>query len=175
MRQVLKGWAENEFKTDPQLNLIPTLYNKLRSEGYEFPSTTEKPKSKLSLPKDPNVVSSQQEEDDLAKAIELSLKETKGSPKNHGNSAADGSAGAAGASSSAYVSFVFDFCCFLHSLLLFFAFFLTFFALTNCSHLYIHLLRPLHPRKPLHKPRCSKLSRARYVPCMILKLPRKMS
>lgn len=32
----LKKWAEGDFKTDPQLNLIPSLYNKLKNEGYDF-------------------------------------------------------------------------------------------------------------------------------------------
>ncbi|XP_031623780.1 signal transducing adapter molecule 1 [Contarinia nasturtii] len=74
MRISLKKWAENEFKMDPQLNLIPSLYQKLKSEGADFSDTTiETPKPVVS--KDPNVVSSQQEEDDIAKAIELSLKE----------------------------------------------------------------------------------------------------
>lgn len=36
-------------------------------------------RSAASLPKDPNVVSNQQEEDDIAKAIQLSLQENKSS------------------------------------------------------------------------------------------------
>lgn len=39
------------------------------------------PVRKVSLSKDPNVVQSQEEEDQLVKAIELSLKETSGSPR----------------------------------------------------------------------------------------------
>lgn len=79
MRVSLKKWAENEFKTDSQLNLIPTLYQKLKSEGYEFSDVVSPPvKSQPVLSKDPNVVSSQQEEDDIAKAIELSLKDKDG-------------------------------------------------------------------------------------------------
>lgn len=35
----------------------------------------------MSLSKDPNVVQSQEEEDQIVKAIELSLKETSGSPR----------------------------------------------------------------------------------------------
>lgn len=49
------------------------------------------------LSKDPNVVQSQEEEDQIVKAIELSLKETSGSPRSS-------SAAAAGASSSLYPS-----------------------------------------------------------------------
>lgn len=78
MRISLKKWAENEFKTDHQLNLIPSLYMKLKDEGADFSDNLiETPKS---VPKDPNVVSSQQEEDDIAKAIELSLREKKEIP-----------------------------------------------------------------------------------------------
>ncbi|XP_054742688.1 signal transducing adapter molecule 1 isoform X1 [Anastrepha obliqua] len=89
MRQLLKNWAENDFKSDPELNLIPSLYNKLRHEGFDFSNLNEKPPksaTKITALKDPNVVSSQQEEDDIAKAIELSLKETKSSPKHQSSS-----------------------------------------------------------------------------------------
>lgn len=80
MKVSLKKWAETEFKSDPQLNLIPSLYQKLRQEGQDFhDNTAATPKSQPVLSKDPNVVSSQQEEDDIAKAIELSLKITKSS------------------------------------------------------------------------------------------------
>ncbi|XP_043497058.1 signal transducing adapter molecule 1 isoform X1 [Polistes fuscatus] len=74
---LLKKWAEGDFKTDPQLNLIPSLYNKLRNEGLDFSSLSEIPKRSNILSKDPNVVTNSQEEEDLAKAIELSLKENK--------------------------------------------------------------------------------------------------
>ncbi|XP_063702330.1 signal transducing adapter molecule 1 [Culicoides brevitarsis] len=81
LRLSLKKWAEGDFKSDPQLNLIPSLYMKLKSEGYDFSEGSQPQKKTVELSKDPNVVSSQQEEDDIAKAIELSLKETKNSPK----------------------------------------------------------------------------------------------
>ncbi|XP_002074287.2 signal transducing adapter molecule 1 [Drosophila willistoni] len=83
MCQVLKNWAENDFKGDPQLTLIPSLFLKLRLDGYDFRNLNEKIAGKapvekaVSLSKDPNVVNSQQEEDDIAKAIELSLKDNK--------------------------------------------------------------------------------------------------
>ncbi|XP_037038759.1 signal transducing adapter molecule 2 isoform X2 [Bradysia coprophila] len=84
----LKKWAESEFKSDPQLNLIPSLYQKLKEEGQDFTdNTTTQVKVPVALSKDPNVVSSQQEQDDIAKAIELSLKESKsGSPKTFSSS-----------------------------------------------------------------------------------------
>ena len=39
------------------------------------------PSKRQQIPKDPNVVSSQQEEDDIAKAIQMSLQETKATPQ----------------------------------------------------------------------------------------------
>lgn len=113
MRQVLKNWAENDFKNDPELNLIPSLYAKLRSDGYDFSNLGEKSSAKsaaakaaaATLAKDPNVVSSQQEEDDIAKAIELSLKENKGSsPKQQTQQSSGATATAASTTSSAYPS-----------------------------------------------------------------------
>ncbi|XP_017059305.1 signal transducing adapter molecule 1 [Drosophila ficusphila] len=106
MRQVLKNWAENDYKNDRELDLIPALYATLRQEGYDFKNLGDKASKTVAekaaaLPKDPNVVSSQQEEDDIAKAIELSLKENKGSPKT--GSAA--SAGTTSAYPSLYPSF----------------------------------------------------------------------
>lgn len=77
LRGLLKTWAEGEFKGDSQLSLIPSLYQALKKEGVDFSSASETPKKSKSLPKDPNVVSSQQEEDDIAKAIQLSLQESK--------------------------------------------------------------------------------------------------
>lgn len=86
MRVSLKKWADNEFKKDSQLNLIPSLYEKLKADGFDFSDTSApKPKSQMPLSKDPNVVSSQQEEDDIAKAIELSLKDKSDGPKVQSN------------------------------------------------------------------------------------------
>lgn len=70
---LLKKWAENEFKSDPELSVILTFYNQLRSEGQDFTDP-----SKPQLPKDPNVVISDQEEEDIIKALELSLKDVGG-------------------------------------------------------------------------------------------------
>ena len=36
LRRLLKKWAEGDFKNDPQLNLIPSLYAKLKQEGVDF-------------------------------------------------------------------------------------------------------------------------------------------
>lgn len=111
----MKKWAEGDFKKDPQLNLIPSMYNKLKLEGHDFTDLEATPKREVQLSKDPNVVSSQQEEDDIAKAIELSLKEKTTSPKAQtasyssslypsvNLSTAPASAGAAASSASAPV------------------------------------------------------------------------
>jgi len=77
LKSMLKRWADGEFSKDPQYSLIPSLYSNLKKEGMDFSGGDSLPKKK-ELPKDPLVVSSQQEEDDLAKAIQLSLQETKG-------------------------------------------------------------------------------------------------
>uniref|UniRef100_A0A1L8DLD0 Putative signal transducing adaptor protein stam/stam2 n=1 Tax=Nyssomyia neivai TaxID=330878 RepID=A0A1L8DLD0_9DIPT len=90
---LLKRWTEGEFKSDPQLNLIPSFYHKLKSEGLESIDPAEKPKTQQTFSKDPNVVQSQQEMDDIAKAIELSLKESKtASPKASGGASSASSA-----------------------------------------------------------------------------------
>lgn len=36
LKLLLKKWVENEFKSDSQLSLIPSLYSKLKQEGVEF-------------------------------------------------------------------------------------------------------------------------------------------
>lgn len=81
----LQSWADGEFKSDTQLSLIPCLCRRLRSEGvfdqYKDESSSEPP-SVMPVSADPNVVSSQQEEDDIAKAIALSMKDSKESTRS---------------------------------------------------------------------------------------------
>lgn len=100
LKELIKDWAHNEFKEDPSLSLIPSLYQELKREGHHFPSSADKP-SKKSVPmealKNPDAVTSTREEEDILKAIELSLKETSGSPAARKNSS-----GATGASASLY-------------------------------------------------------------------------
>ncbi|XP_011151589.1 signal transducing adapter molecule 1 [Harpegnathos saltator] len=99
VKALLKKWAEGDFKTDPQLNLIPSLYNKLKSEGHDFSSVSESPK--VNAPnRDPNVVTNSQEEADIAKAIHLSLQES----KVHAQSTSSHSSPASKKSSSLYPS-----------------------------------------------------------------------
>jgi len=76
-RLMIKKWSENEFKTDPELNFIPAFYAQLKKEGHDFTDP-----SKPQLPKDPNVVISDQEEEDIIKALELSLKDVKSPVKS---------------------------------------------------------------------------------------------
>merc|ERR1719215_2368003 len=97
LRGLLKSWAEGEFKGDSQLSLIPSLYNGLNKEGMDFSSASDEPKKRsTAVSKDPNVVSSQQEEDDIARAIQMSLNESKGSPKASGASSGSKSGGGGG-------------------------------------------------------------------------------
>lgn len=85
---MIKKWSENEFKSDPELNVIPGFYAQLQEEGYDFTDPT-----KPQLPKDPNVVISDQEEEDIIKALELSLKDIK-SPTRAPNQSASSSSSA---------------------------------------------------------------------------------
>jgi signal transducing adaptor molecule len=87
----LKKWAEGDFKSDPQLNLIPSLYKKMKQEGHDFSEPQAVVKREVEKSSDPNVVSSQQEEDDIAKAIELSLKDTSTPKKGTVSAAASSS------------------------------------------------------------------------------------
>lgn len=36
MKELLQKWVEGEFKSDPQLSLIPSFYQRLRSENVDF-------------------------------------------------------------------------------------------------------------------------------------------
>ncbi|XP_071454183.1 signal transducing adapter molecule 1 [Hetaerina americana] len=81
LRKLLRSWAEGEFRSDPQLNLIPSLYSRLRHEGLEFPTVdrtaTESTSKAPPRSTDSDASTSRKEEDDLARAIELSLKESR--------------------------------------------------------------------------------------------------
>ncbi|XP_025089579.1 signal transducing adapter molecule 2-like isoform X2 [Pomacea canaliculata] len=76
LKFMIKRWAEMpEFKDDAALSLIPSFYESLKKEGADFSDPDVAPKSS-----DPSQVA--KEEDDIAKAIALSLQEAdKGQPK----------------------------------------------------------------------------------------------
>ncbi|XP_014291611.1 signal transducing adapter molecule 1 [Halyomorpha halys] len=88
IRNLIKKWSDAEFKADAQLSLMTSLYSRLRQEGVDF-STQSEPPPKTQKSTDPDSVSSQQEVDDIAKAIELSLKESS-SPKYNGSAITTG-------------------------------------------------------------------------------------
>lgn len=80
LKLLIKKWSEGEFKNDPQLSLLPSLYNQMKLEGIDFSSSEPPKKATVTFSTDPNVVVNQQEEDELAKAIELSLRDSHQSP-----------------------------------------------------------------------------------------------
>jgi len=84
LKLMLKKWSEGEFSKDPAYSLIPALFASLKREGMDFSSEEERVK-KRKVPSDPMVVSSQQEEEDIAKAIQLSLQESKGGSGTNSN------------------------------------------------------------------------------------------
>lgn len=108
--QLVKKWAAmKEFKDDPQLNLMPTLYRHLKKEGYIFSSSDRSERPSRKLPSDPNVVTSNQEEEDIAKAIAESLKSSASSPPSSSQSKSSHYAAASSSNSkssnSVYPSF----------------------------------------------------------------------
>lgn len=49
LKGLLKKWCDGEFKTEPQLNLIPSLMSKLKSEGVDFNDITDMVRTERSL------------------------------------------------------------------------------------------------------------------------------
>ncbi|XP_076437982.1 signal transducing adapter molecule 2-like isoform X2 [Babylonia areolata] len=77
LKFLIKKWSEmSEFKDDAALSLIPALYEGLKKEGADFSDPDAGPK------KTSEAVQAAKEEDDIAKAIALSLKDAeKSGPK----------------------------------------------------------------------------------------------
>lgn len=77
MKGLLRKWSQEDFSKDPQLSLIPSLYSKLRGDGVDFgpDATTEMEPQEQPAGRQQHK-QQQQEEQDLARAIELSLRES---------------------------------------------------------------------------------------------------
>ncbi|XP_059139951.1 signal transducing adapter molecule 1-like [Physella acuta] len=85
LKLMIKTWSDMaEFKEDPALSLIPSFYESLKKEGVDFSETDMQKKTA-----DPSVV--RKEEDDLAKAIALSLQEEQQKSTLRGGASGGGS------------------------------------------------------------------------------------
>uniref|UniRef100_A0A673ACD8 Signal transducing adaptor molecule (SH3 domain and ITAM motif) 1 n=1 Tax=Sphaeramia orbicularis TaxID=375764 RepID=A0A673ACD8_9TELE len=77
LKALMVEWAE-DFRNDPQLSLISAMIKNLREQGVTFPAVGSQVGAQI---KDPSTSTNKKEEEDLAKAIELSLKEQRQQPQ----------------------------------------------------------------------------------------------
>ncbi|XP_022657664.1 signal transducing adapter molecule 2-like isoform X1 [Varroa destructor] len=77
LKFLLCKWANNEFKSDPQLAIIDNFIQRAKMDGVNFEVQDPSLETMDSKPTQRSAHQQQQEEDDLAKAIELSLQESK--------------------------------------------------------------------------------------------------
>uniref|UniRef100_A0A7M5V4B0 Signal transducing adapter molecule 1 n=2 Tax=Clytia hemisphaerica TaxID=252671 RepID=A0A7M5V4B0_9CNID len=107
LREMIKKWAEDEFKEDPQLALIGQFYKRLKQDGYGFEfGATDKPNSTLaaSLVQTPKPRSEDDVsfKEDLELAIAMSLQTA---DTNQGQKTSSGGSSSAGGASSLYPTF----------------------------------------------------------------------
>lgn len=90
LRALLRRWAEGEFRTDPQLDLVPSLYAKLRQEGHDFNMPEIEKESRPPTTTTPAANTAAREQEELARAIALSLQEANSGGGTGGNSSSTG-------------------------------------------------------------------------------------
>lgn len=82
-RILVKKWVENECAKDSSLSMIESLYKDLLEQGFSFDNDPTLAKKVPIISNDPNVVTSDQEQADIARAIALSLQESGGNKQQN--------------------------------------------------------------------------------------------
>ena len=89
-REVLQKWTKEECRRDPSLSLVASLVGELKAEGMSFETSQPEKKKKGATTMD----AARKEEDDLARAIQMSLKESAASSQASGGVGKSRSSGA---------------------------------------------------------------------------------